>query len=114
LYGIKLKSVLGLTDVAVSCIIFNLRAFSKNRIFVSIRNNMQSPLKRDFARTNHFTYEAFVRSKLLPSVFNTWKSNHPGKTELDFLKDRVIPDLRIKINACFTANPMRSINTINN
>jgi hypothetical protein len=39
LYGVKLKSVLGLTDVAVSCIIFNLRAFSKNRIFVSIRNN---------------------------------------------------------------------------
>jgi hypothetical protein len=39
LYGIKLKSVLGLTDVAVSSIIFELRAFSKNRIFVAIRNN---------------------------------------------------------------------------
>jgi hypothetical protein len=51
LYGIKLKSVLGLTDVAVSSIIFNLRAFSKNRIFVAIRNNTQSPLKINSAKT---------------------------------------------------------------
>jgi hypothetical protein len=52
LYGIKLKSVLGLIDIAVSSIIFELRADNKNRNFVTIKNNTQSSLKRNFGRTN--------------------------------------------------------------
>jgi hypothetical protein len=94
LYGIKLKSVLGLTDIAVSSIIFNLRAFSKNHIF-----NTQSPLKRDSARTSAlkkslalakasakagFHMNSFVNganlTKYLKSTGSGIHGNHPAYT----------------------------------